>query len=87
MPITLEVMKYKTCQIADLHGVFVTSSKPAWILACVWHVREACFATGECLATFLLELVHIKPLRKQFIQFDGSDNRMASVSGIDNEAY
>jgi len=62
--ITLEAKKYKTCQTVDLHGVSVTSSRPAWVLACVWHVREACFATSECLAAVLLELVHIKPSRK-----------------------
>jgi hypothetical protein len=64
VPVTLEVMKYKTCQIADSHGVFFTSSKPAWVLPYIWHVKEACFARSQCLATFLLALMHNKLLRK-----------------------
>ena len=87
MPVRLEVMKYETCQLADSHGAFVTSSKSAWILAYLLHVKEACFARSDRLGTFLLALVHIKPLRKYFIQFNVSDNTMASVRRTDNEAY
>ena len=54
-PMTLEVMKYKTCKLAGSHGVFVASSKPAWILAYVWHVKETYFARSE------LPTLHNKP--------------------------
>jgi hypothetical protein len=63
VPVTLEVMKYKTCELADSRGVFVTSSKPAWILACMWHVKEACFARTEHPALFLLALGRIETVR------------------------